>query len=108
MGEELLKAKSDILKALAHPTRIQILELLREGERCVCEIMAELGLEQSNASQHLGVLRKEDLVGSRKDGLRVNYWVKHKGVFAILEATEKLLKDRIDKTATLLDELRPG
>jgi len=74
---------ADYIKALSHPTRLQILELLRSGERCVCEIFPELKIEQSSASRHLALLKKEGLLRSRKEGLKVIYWVTDPQVYEI-------------------------
>ncbi|RQD78047.1 MAG: ArsR family transcriptional regulator, partial [Candidatus Syntrophonatronum acetioxidans] len=62
MGDRIIQKKADYFKALSHPTRIKILELLREGELCVCDILEELKLEQSNVSQHLAILRKQGIL----------------------------------------------
>lgn len=75
MGNQLI---SNLFKALAHPTRIQIVKLLRNGEMCVCEIMPNLDSEQSNTSQHLTVLKNQGIVESRKDGSKVIYSIKTK------------------------------
>ncbi len=61
------------LKAIAHPARLQILDLLRGGEMCVCHIEAALNKRQAYVSQQLMALREAGLVESRKDGLRVYY-----------------------------------
>ncbi|MBM4236094.1 MAG: winged helix-turn-helix transcriptional regulator [Firmicutes bacterium] len=76
---------ADYIKALSHPTRLQILELLRSGERCVCEIFPELKIEQSSASRHLALLKKEGLLRSRKEGLKVIYWVTDPQVYEIID-----------------------
>lgn len=73
MSEKQFTVQADFMKALAHPTRLQILELLRSGERCVCEIFPALEMEQSSVSRHLAVLRREGILQSRKDGLKVIY-----------------------------------
>lgn len=64
---------SNCLKALAHPARLQILDMLRRGEVCVCHIETALGRRQAYVSQQLMVLRETGLVASRRDGLRVFY-----------------------------------
>jgi ArsR family transcriptional regulator len=61
------------LKAIAHPARLQILDLLREGEMCVCHIEASLNRRQAYISQQLMTLREAGLVDSRRDGLQVYY-----------------------------------
>jgi DNA-binding transcriptional ArsR family regulator len=64
---------AEIFKGLAHPTRLQILDLLREGEMCVCHIEASLSKRQAYVSQQLMTLREAGLVDSRRDGLQVYY-----------------------------------
>jgi len=81
----VLNKKSNLFKAIGHPTRVQILEHLSSGERCVCDIISELGLEQSNVSQHLAVLRRENLIESRKQGLQVMYRIKNMEILAMFQ-----------------------
>jgi DNA-binding transcriptional ArsR family regulator len=66
---------AELFKGLAHPTRLQILDLLREGEMCVCHIEASLNRRQAYVSQHLMSLREAGLVQSRREGLQVYYWL---------------------------------
>ncbi|RJQ31222.1 MAG: ArsR family transcriptional regulator [Peptococcaceae bacterium] len=106
MKERISLLKSEILKALAHPTRVNILESLRGGERCVCEIIAELDIEQSNVSQHLAVLKKLDIVSFYKDGLKVIYRVKHPQVFEILDLLDDVLVMQVEDTLSVLTGLK--
>jgi ArsR family transcriptional regulator len=64
---------TELLRGMAHPTRLQILDLLREGEMCVCHIEASLNKRQPYISQQLMTLREAGLVNSRRDGLQVYY-----------------------------------
>lgn len=74
MQDALRQFKADIFQALAHPTRIAIVELLRdEGEVPVSRIQRHIGIEQANASQHLAILRGRLVVSSRKEGNQVFY-----------------------------------
>lgn len=84
--------QAEIFKVLAHSTRLQIVELLREGEKCVCDIVPELGMEQSNISRHLNSLRKEGIVQCRKEGLKVFYWVSDPMVFEMMDLCTEMLK----------------
>ncbi len=68
-----IEKKSNLFKAIGHPSRVQILEYLSSGERCVCDNISELGLWQSKVSQHLAILRQENLIESRKQGMQVMY-----------------------------------
>ena len=68
-----MKKSTDLFKALAHQTRLEILCFLLEGEVCVCKIMAILDLPQSTASRHLAILKNAGLVEDRRDGTWVHY-----------------------------------
>lgn len=83
---------SDYIKALSHPTRLQIIDLLRSGERCVCEIFPELNIEQSSVSRHLALLKKEGLLRSRKEGLKVIYWVSDPLVYEIIDRCSESIR----------------
>ncbi len=93
MSANIYLYQAELLKALAHPTRLQILDLLKDGERCVCRIVPELQMEQSNISRHLNVLKKEGLVTSRKEGLKVFYKVNDPKIFELLDAGKDLLRN---------------
>lgn len=69
----LLRLQAEVMQAMSHPTRLQILLALRAGERCVCDFEPILGLRQPNISQHLGILRGANLVVTRREGLNVMY-----------------------------------
>lgn len=80
-----------LLKALAHPTRLEILMHLKDKESaCVCTIYETLNLEQSNISQHLRILKNSGVLNSRKEGQWVHYSVAHKELFDILESIETI------------------
>lgn len=92
MDERVLELKAEVLKALAQPTRLKILECLRQGEKCICEIVPVLNGEQSNISRHISMLQKSHLVTTRKDGVKVMVKVKDPEVFNILDRVSKILK----------------
>jgi|SRR5665648_36657 len=98
----VLSKKSNLFKAISHPSRVQILEYLSSGERCVCDIISELGLEQSNVSQHLAVLRRENLIESRKQGLRVMYRIKHLEILALLQKAQEIISSELDSNLRLI------
>lgn len=74
-----------ILKAMGHPVRLQILDILRQGETCVCHIERVIGKRQAYVSQQLMILRDAKLVETRKDGLQVHYRISNRQIFEILE-----------------------
>jgi len=99
MGNQLI---SNVFKALAHPTRIQIVKLLRDGEMCVCDILPNLDSEQSNTSQHLTILKNQGIVESRKDGSKVIYSIKNNEVYQMLDLAEVIILRQIEETKASL------
>ncbi len=85
-------ARAEVFQALAHPTRLQILEMLRAGEICVCHIQATLELRQAYISQHLMELRRAGLVTSRKEGKRVFYQVTDRRVLGLLDRAQVIVQ----------------
>lgn len=102
MEERVLELKAEILKALAQPTRLKILELLRNGEKCICEIVPAINGEQSNISRHISLMQRSHLVTTRKDGVRVMVKVKDPKIFEILDNINLLLKKQIVETGKLI------
>ncbi len=93
MANEMARQlKADLLKALGQPTRLKILELLVQGERCVCEIFPTIQREQSNVSKHLGSLRSQGIVVAERRGMRVAYRLANPQVAKLLEAAEECLR----------------
>ena len=86
--------QAELLKALAHPVRLQILDILRDGEQCVCHIEAVLRLRQAYISQQLMTLRKAGLVADRKDGLRVYYRITDRAVFRVLDPARSIVEQQ--------------
>lgn len=79
------KTQSELLKAISHPARLAVLDLLRDGEQCVCHIEASLSLRQAYISQQLMILKDAGLVESRRDGLNLYYSVVKPGIFSLLD-----------------------
>lgn len=102
MSSKTYDFESDIFKALAHPTRLKILDILKEGEKCVCEIVPALKMEQPNVSRHLNILKKEGILSSYKDGLRVIYKVNDPKVFELLDICKELLKNYWENRGKML------
>jgi ArsR family transcriptional regulator len=81
---------ANLFKALMHPARLSILEILREGEQCVCHLETVLGCRQAYISQHLMVLRDAGLVDDRRDGARIYYRILKPEVFDLVDAANKM------------------
>jgi len=100
--KELIDFRTDVLKALAQPTRLKILDFLREGERCVCEIFPAIGEEQSNTSRHLNMMLSAGVLSRRKDGLKIYYVIKHPQIVEILDIVTIIVKREIGGRHNLL------
>ncbi len=102
MVGDLQRFKANYLKAMAHPVRIRVLEVLRQGEASVSNLQAEVGADVANVSQHLGVLRNAGIVTARKLGLNVLYAVRDAEVFTILDALRAVFSQRVDTMQSVL------
>ncbi len=106
MTEPIQQVKAEFFKALAHPARIRVLELLAEGELSVGELVEEVGLESSHLSQQLGVLRRANLVRTRKEGASVFYSLADRRLAKMLGLAKEILLTYLTETADLLTEAR--
>lgn len=104
MNDVVIKMSSSYLKALSHPTRLKILEILQTDELCVCKILEALELEQSNVSQHLRILKDQGILTSRRDGANILYKVKNEEVFKILQEVKNILLQQLNDTKNHLTE----
>jgi ArsR family transcriptional regulator len=100
--KELNDFRADILKALAQPTRLKIIDFLRDGERCVCEIFPAIEEEQSNTSRHLNMMLSAGVLSRRKDGLKIYYAIKHPEVLEIVDMISLIVKQEISGRHQLL------
>ncbi len=99
------RIKADFFRILGHPARVRILELLRDGELSVGELQAELEIDSSGASQHLGAMRRQGLVEARREGTSVYYRVRDPRTFQLLETARQLITSHLEETQTVLGEL---
>lgn len=104
MTEALRSFKAELFKALGHPTRIRILEILRSGEATVSDLQAGLEVDASAVSQQLAVLRNRRLVETRKVGSNVFYRVRDPQVWQILDAGRELFVSHLAELRASLDE----
>lgn len=93
---------SDVLKSLAQPTRLKIIDFLSAGERCVCEIFPAIDEEQSNTSRHLNYMQTHGILSRRKEGVKIFYAVKHPEVLAIIDLAAVIVKHEIIVRTALL------
>jgi ArsR family transcriptional regulator len=103
---DLQAFKAEFFKALAHPIRIRILEILRSHARSVQELQARLDLDQSTVSQQLAVLRAKNIVTARKEGTTVWYGVRDALVGDLLDVARRIFNNQLSGTQTMLRQLR--
>jgi ArsR family transcriptional regulator len=106
MPDSLRRFKAEFFQALAHPTRIAIIELLRDGELSAGALIERLGVEQANASQHLAVLRSKHIVVNRKAGNQVFYSVRDRLILEVLDVMKRYFYAHLAESQAILDEIK--
>ncbi len=106
MHESLREFKAQIFQALAHPTRIAILEMLRDEEQLAGTLAEKIGVEQANLSQHLAVLRAKQIVVGRKAGNQVYYSVRDPLLIEVLDLMRCYFEAHLEEAFMMLDQIR--
>ncbi|MDA8359656.1 MAG: metalloregulator ArsR/SmtB family transcription factor [Actinomycetota bacterium] len=106
MTTPIYQVKAEFFKALGHPARIRILEVLRDGERPVSELIPEVGIEASHLSQQLGLMRRANLIQARKAGSSVYYSVGEPMLFELLEVAKRIITASLAETQELLEQIQ--
>ena len=106
MPNALHRFKADIFQALSHPTRIALVEQLREGELTAGALIEHLGLEQANVSQHLAVLRTKNILRSRREGNQVFYSIRDRALIEVLDILKRYFFDHLTEANDIIEELR--
>jgi len=105
MPDTLRQFKADIFQALAHPTRIAILELLSGGELAAGALIEKLGMEQANVSQHLAVMRTKQIVVNRRAGNQVFYSVRDPILLDVLALMRAYFQKQLKETLGMLSDM---
>ena len=101
----LYERQAEIAKAVAHPLRIAVIDFLKDGERCVCDIAERVGSERSNVSRHLSVMVNAGVLSCRKEGLKVFYCLRTPCVVDFLCCATQVLKHQAKEHEKLLSAL---
>jgi DNA-binding transcriptional ArsR family regulator len=104
MPNQLRAYKASIFQALSHPTRIAIVEVLRDAELSAGAIQEKLGIEQANLSQHLTTLRNRQIVVNRKEGNQVFYSLRNHVIAEVLDLMRRYCQQDLTNTVQMLDE----
>jgi DNA-binding transcriptional ArsR family regulator len=107
MSEEKLvfTVKADLLKSIAHPSRLAIIEYLKEKEASVGEMVLQLEMEQSGLSKHLSVLKQAGILSSRQEKVTVFYFIRDNDIFIVLRAISEILKKKFREGENVLKHL---
>ena len=103
---ELYEKKALVIQAIAQPVRLAIVDLLADGEQCVCDITEAVGAERSNVSRHLAVLLNAGIVAQRKDGLRMMYSLRTPCILNFFECVTEVLRSELKRNNQMLSKLR--
>ncbi|MGW6982014.1 ArsR/SmtB family transcription factor [Streptomyces sp. NPDC054932] len=106
MSTPLYQLKAEFFKTLGHPVRIRVLELLSVREHAVAEMLPEVGVEAASLSQQLAVLRKANLVATRREGSTVYYSLTHPRIAELLKVARGILSGVLEGQAEILADLR--
>ncbi|MCY0901259.1 MAG: metalloregulator ArsR/SmtB family transcription factor [Firmicutes bacterium] len=105
MDMPLQQFKAEFFKALSHPLRIRILELLRDGDKYVNELQAHLGVESSVVSQQLALLRSKGIVLGSKEGTKVTYGIRDPLIFDLLDIARKIFNNNLNDAISMLQRM---
>ena len=105
MKTQLFEKQAAIAKAIGHPVRVAVLEFVKDGEQCVCDIAEAVGTERSNLSKHLSVMVNSGILASRKEGLKVFYQIKTPCVLRFLDCLRDCLKEQVAEQQQLLEAM---
>ena len=101
----LFQKQAEIVKAMGHPVRIAVVDLLKDGQQCVCDIAEHVGSERSNVSKHLAVMHAAGIVEQRKEGLKVLYKLKTPCILQFFSCISGVLKEQVKESEKLLKAL---
>lgn len=101
MNDQMQNKKAAILKGLAHPVRLGIVEVLGDGEMCVCDIAEKFTLDRTSISKHLALMKNLDILDDRRDGLHIYYSLRMKCLGTLLKCVELVVQGE-DPEASLL------
>lgn len=104
--DRIYELHAAVCKAMGHPVRMKVLDLLREGEECVCRLAPRAGVTESNLSQLLAALRRAGIVDTRREGHSIYYRVRDRRIFQVIDRMRAILADQLARADSLMMLLR--
>lgn len=106
LEKRIFELHAGVCKTLSHPKRLEIIERLRDGKELgVSEIAKKLGVTKANASQHLAIMRRQNIVKTRRDGVAILYSLANLKILVAYDALRKALKEQLEADGILLERL---
>ena len=102
---QLFEKQAQIAQAIGHPLRLEIIDFLKDGEQCVCDIASQIGAERSNVSRHLSVMVAAGVLEYRKEGLKVIYKLKCPCILNFFSCMSNVLRRQARESSKLLNTL---
>ena len=103
--KRLYEMKAEVIAAAGHPIRLAVIDFLKDGEQCVCDIARFVGAERSNVSRHLAVMLNAGIVSQRKDGLKMMYALRTPCLLNFMRCVEGVLRERAQEASQVLQRL---
>jgi len=105
-NDRIYSLHAAVCRALGHPTRMKLLDLLRDGEECVCRLAPKVGVTESHLSQILAILRRAGVVETRREGHSIFYRVRDERIFEVIDRMREILADQLAHVEDLAAALR--
>lgn len=99
MDREVYKQRANIVKAMAHPSRLMMIDALAEGEKCVCDLQRLVDADMSTVSKHLSLMKSAGIVTDRKEGLKVFYRLRVPCMLRFFDCVEAVLRSNSEESA---------
>jgi len=100
--QRLFRLQAEVIQAAGHPIRLAIIDYLKDGEQCVCDIAEHVGAKRSNVSRHLSLMLSAGVVDCRKDGLKALYRLRTPCILNFIKCVTQVLKERLQSEAAVL------
>ena len=101
--QRLYRLQAEVIQAAGHPIRLAIIDYLKDGEQCVCDIAEQVGAKRSNVSRHLTLMLKSGILDHRKDGLKAMYRLRTPCILKFLGCVTQVLRERLESEAAVLE-----
>jgi len=108
VNRELYEAKARVIKALAHPSRLMMVDALAEGEKCVCELTEIVGSDISTVSKHLALMKEAGVVDDRKVGVQVFYRLRVPCILNFFGCIDAVLREDLRRRSLVTSQVEPG